>query len=96
MLWTAIWNRKSRQVFDRPEPKLEVIAHRLGQITCGGITQRGEYPVAVNTPVQYGSGIRALIVMLSIECNIPLEQISQLFANIWGYNLNSQTTRRLP
>ena len=81
----------SRQVFDLPEPKLEVTEHRLGQITCCGIEQRGEYPAPVTTPVQYGSGVRALIVMLSVECKMPLEQISQFFADILGYNLNSQT-----
>ena len=66
----------SRQVFDLPEPKLEVTEHRLGQITGCGIEQRGEYPAPVTTPVttpvQYGSGVRALIVMLSVECKMPL------------------------
>ena len=31
-----------RQVFDLPEPKLEVTEHQLGQITCCGIAQRGD------------------------------------------------------
>lgn len=80
-----------RQVFDLPEPKLEVTEHRLGQITCCGKGQPGEYPVEVNTPVQYGAGVRALIMMLSVDCKMPLEQISQFFADIFGYKLNSQT-----
>jgi transposase len=82
---------QSRQVFDLPEPKLEVTEHRLGQITCCGKEQKGEYPLEVNTPVQYGAGVRALIVMLSVDCKMPLEQISQFFADIFGYKLNGQT-----
>ena len=80
-----------RQVFELPEPKLEVTEHRLGQITGCGKEQQGEYPAEVNTPVQYGAGVRALILMLSVDCKMPLEQISQLFADILGYNLNSET-----
>lgn len=82
---------QSRQVFDLPEPKLEVTEHRLGQITCCGREQKGEYPAQVNTPVQYGTGVRALIMMLSVDCKMPLEQISQFFADLFGYRLNSQT-----
>ena len=82
---------QSRQVFDRPEPKLEVTEHRLGKITCCGKEQRGEYPAEVNTAVQYGAGVRSLILMLSVDCKMPLEQISQVFADILGYKLNSQT-----
>lgn len=37
-----------RQVFDLPEPKLEVTEHQLGQITCCGVAQCGDYPAGVN------------------------------------------------
>ena len=57
----------SRQIFDLPEPKLEVTEHRLGQITGAGIKPRGKYPAPINTLVQYGAGVRALIVMLSVS-----------------------------
>ena len=80
-----------RQVFDLPEPKLEVTEHRLGQITCCGVEQRGEYPREVKTFVQYGTRVRALIVILSVDHKMPLERISQLFIDIYGYELNSQT-----
>jgi transposase len=73
---------QSRQVFDLPQPQLEVIEHRLGQITCCGLEQRGEYPAEVNTPVQYGTKVRARIVMLSVDCKMLLKPISQLFSDI--------------
>ena len=80
-----------RQVFDLPKPKLEVTEHQLGQITCCGIAQRGDYPAGVNAAVQYGPGVRALVTLLSIDHKMPLEQISQLVEDLYGYDLNSGT-----
>ena len=80
-----------RQVFDLPEPKLEVTEHRLGEITCCGVAQRGTYPPDVTTTVQYGAGVRALITQLAVAHNMPLKQISQLFADLYGYALNERT-----
>ena len=80
-----------RQVFDLPEPKLEVTEHQLGQITCGGVAQWGDYPAGVQAAVQYGPGVRALLTLLSIDHKMPLEQISQLFEDLYGYDLNSGT-----
>lgn len=80
-----------RQVFDLPEPKLEVTEHQLGQITCCGVAQCGDYPAGVNAAVQYGPGVRALVTLLSIDHKMPLEQISQLFEDLYGYDLNSGT-----
>ncbi|HPE73101.1 MAG TPA: IS66 family transposase [Candidatus Competibacter sp.] len=81
----------SRQVFDVPEPKLEVTEHRLVQIQCCGVWQRGEYPAEVTAAVQYGAGVRALVTKLSVDHKMPLEQISQLFEDLYGYDLNSAT-----
>lgn len=81
----------SRQVFDLPEPKFAVTEHRLGQVECCGVAQSGEYPAGVSAPVQYGPGVRALVTMLSVDHKRPLEQISQLFADLYGYDLNSGT-----
>ena len=82
---------QSRQVFDLPEPKLEVTEHRIGQIRCCGGVQRGEYPAGINAPVQYGPGVRALVTMLSVDNKMPLEQISRLFEDLYEYDLNSGT-----
>jgi transposase len=81
----------SRQVFDLPSPKLDVIEHQIGQIECCGTKQHGEYPVNVTASVQYGENVRAMIVNLSIDHRMPLGQISQLFEDTYGYQLNSTT-----
>jgi transposase len=80
-----------RQVFDLPEPKLEVTEHRLGEVTCCGVAQSGVYPAHVTTPVQYGPGVRALVTQLAVAHNMPLGQISRLFADLYGYALNERT-----
>lgn len=80
-----------RQVFDLPEPKLEVSEHQLGEIECCGCVQRGEYPPHVRANVQYGAGVRALVTKLSVDHKMPLEQICCLFTDLYGYELNSET-----
>jgi len=80
-----------RQVFDLPEPRLEVTEHRLGQIECCGQVQWGEYPPDVTASVQYGPGVRALVTKLSVDHKMPLEQICRLFTDLYGYELNSET-----
>lgn len=80
-----------RQVFDLPEPKLEVTEHQVGQVECCGQSQCGEYSAYGTTAVQYGPGVRALVVKLSIDHKLPLEQISRLFADLYDCELNSET-----
>ncbi len=82
---------QSRQVFDLPEPKLIVIEHCLGQVACCGLSQCGDYPPHVTAVVQYGPGVRAFATQLSVDYKMPLEQISQLFEDLYGYALNSAT-----
>lgn len=82
---------QSRQVFDLPEPKLDVTEHRLAQVVCCGRVQRGDYPPHVTAVVQYGPGVRAWVTKLSVDHKMPLEQISQLFEDLYGYDLNTAT-----
>lgn len=82
---------QSRQVFDLPEPELEVTEHRLAQLECCGHLQSGAYPPEVTASVQYGPGVRALVTKLSVDHRMPLEQISRLFEDMYGYDLNSAT-----
>jgi len=82
---------QNRQVFDLPVPKLEVTEHQIAQIECCGILQRGEYPPDVTVPVQYGAGVKAFVSGLSVDHKIPLEQTSQIFEDMYGYDLNSST-----
>jgi len=81
----------TRQVFDFPEPKLEVTEHQIGEIECCGCAQQGAYPPAVRASVQYGAGVRAFVTKLSVDHTMPLEQICCLFMDWYGYALNTET-----
>ena len=80
-----------RQVFDRPGPRLVVTEHRLGEITCCQQAQRGVYPANVTASVRDGPGVRALVTQLSVDHNMPLEQMCRLFEDVFGYALNRET-----
>ncbi|MCK5137104.1 MAG: IS66 family transposase zinc-finger binding domain-containing protein [Bacteroidales bacterium] len=57
---------ETRQVFDLPQPRLEVTEHQLlvGQCPDCGQWHRGIAPEGVNAPVQYGPGVKTLSVLL--------------------------------
>ena len=69
---------QKRQVFDIPPPRIEVTEHQIGLITCCGQQHKGTFPDAVSQPVQYGSKIKALSVLLNTDYKIPFEKIEQL------------------
>jgi transposase len=82
-----------RQIFDLPEPKLEVTEHQLQGCSCPNCSRVnvGEFPVEVPARVQYGNGVRALSVLLNTGLNMPLGKVRQFFADIFGYDLNDST-----
>jgi len=80
------------QVFDLPQPKLEVTEYqRIRQRCACGREHLGALPAGVHASVQYGSGVRALTVLLNNSCQISYEKVSTLFADIFGYDLNEST-----
>ncbi len=80
-----------RQVFDIPTPRLEVIEHQIGLITCCGQTYPGSFPVGVNQAVQYGSKIKALSVLLNTDYKLPFEKIEQLLSDLYDCSFNQST-----
>ncbi len=64
---TALDIKERRQIFDLPDPRLEVTEYRLAQCNCPccGKQVKGVFPEPVTAPVQYGSGVKALIALLS-------------------------------
>lgn len=82
-----------RQVFDIPPPKLEITEYQKLGCTCGkcGVYNVGEFPDGVNARVQYGTGVRALVVLLNIAFKLPLKKIQTLMADLYGYAVNEST-----
>jgi transposase len=84
---------ESRQVFDLPDPKLEVT--QFNKIACicphCGILNTGTFPAHVPAHVQYGTGVRALGVLLNNAYHMPYNKIGQLMTDLYGYQINEST-----
>lgn len=80
------------QVFDLPQPKLEVTEYqRIRQRCTCGREHLGVRPAGINASVQYGPGVRALTVLLNNSCQIFHEKVGSLFFDLFGYDLNEST-----
>jgi transposase len=84
---------EKRQLFDLPQPKLEVTEYQIfgGACPICGKTHKGTSPSNVNSPVQYGNGVRAYLTMLSTTYKLPYKKIQQLFQDLFGYPINEST-----
>jgi len=89
-----------RQVFELPEPKLEVTEYRAEIKRCPrcGKTVTASFPETVNAPAQYGQRFLALLVYLHHQQLLPANRISQLCSDLFGQTVGEatlfQTTRR--
>ncbi len=80
------------QVFDLPQPKLEVTEYqRIRQRCVCGREYLGALPAGINASVQYGPGVRALTVLLNNSCQLSHEKVRSLFFDLFGYDLNEST-----
>lgn len=80
-----------RQVFDIPKPQIIVTEHQLGIITCCGQKHKGVFPQGVNSLVQYGTNIKSLSVLLSVDYKVPFDKIEQLFSDLYQCSFNEST-----
>jgi len=90
---TPAQDYESRQVFDLPEPKLEVTEHRCEIKECPDCGERvtASFPEELVAPVQYGSRFQSLLVYLRDGQLLPLDRISQLCADLYGYEVSAAT-----
>jgi transposase len=84
---------EQRQVFDIPQPKINVTEHRVEEKKCpccGGIT-RALFPENIKGPVQYGDRIRALIAYFSHEHFVPVDRVCAIVEDVFGVSLSPGT-----
>lgn len=81
-----------RQVFDLPPITVQVTEHQLvsRQCRCGQVS-RGRAPEGVNAPVQYGSGITAIIVYLYMGQFLSKKRTAQALAELFGTPVSEGT-----
>lgn len=86
----------SRQVFDLPEPRLQVVEYRRLQQQCKcGKRLSGRFPEGVLGQTQYGVKVQALVALLSVHGCLSHRKIGDLFADLYGYQLNEATTQEM-
>lgn len=87
--------RESRQVFDIPEPKIEITEHIVDVKICPvcGNTHKGMFPEDVKAPVQYGSKIKTLISYFVVYQLLPYNRTAQLFKDIFKIPLSEGTIK---
>jgi transposase len=83
----------SRQVFELPEPKLEVFEYKSEIKICPGCGQpvKAQFPEGVNAPVQYGPRFRGMLVYLQNQHFIPADRLSQLMSDLYGASVSGAT-----
>ena len=84
---------EKRQVFDLPQPKLEITEYQIFKASCPacGKEQKGVAPEGVNAPAQYGNKVKAFVVLLNVHYKLPFKKIQLLFGDLFGYPINEST-----
>lgn len=82
-----------RQVFDLPEPKIEVTEHRTEAKTCPccGEISKGTFPENVTAPTLYGERIQALAAYFTHQHFLPFDRLAQMFQDIFGVGISPGT-----
>jgi transposase len=84
---------EKRQVFDLPEPRMEVTEYRIYKAVCPvcGLVHRGAAPEEVNAPVQYGNRTKAYVTLLNVHFKLPFKKTQLLFGDLFGCPINEST-----
>ena len=82
-----------RQVFDLPEPKVEVTEHRVEakMCPCCGEVSKGVFPENIVAPVQYGERVQALSVYFAHQHFLPFDRLVQMFEDVFGIAISPGT-----
>lgn len=77
---------EKRQVFDIPQPKVEVTEHRAleKKCPCCGELNRAVFPENIRGPVQYGERVQPLTAYFAHQHFIPVNRVCQILDDIFG------------
>jgi len=76
---------ETRQVFDLPVVKYEVIEHRAMQAICNcGQVHTAQFPADVRATVQYGPRVQAAMVHLNLNHAVSIKRTAELVKDFFG------------
>jgi len=82
-----------RQLFDLPEPKLEVTEHQSEVKTCPcGYVNRAAFPPEAVAPVQYGPRVKSVAVYLGEYQLLPFDRLSEIMRDLFACESFSEGT----
>lgn len=82
-----------RQVFDLPEPKLEVTEHQAEVKTCAcGCVNRAAFPPEAAAPVQYGPRVQSVAVYLGEYPLLPFDRLAEILRDLFACEHFSEGT----
>ncbi len=89
----AAIDHELRQVHELPPLRLKVIEHQAEVKSCPQCEalSLGEFPADVNSQVQYGSGLRGLMVYLMDGQLLPSERSRELLREVFGCEVSEGT-----
>jgi len=86
-----------RQVFDVPEPRVEVTEHRAERRRCGcGAVTAGTFPSEARAEACYGPRLRALAIYLLVRQHLPVARAAELAAFVLGQPVSTGWLATLP
>lgn len=93
----GVCSDEKRQVFEVPEPKVEITEHRTEIKTCPccGKISKGSFPENVKAPVQYGEHVQALATYFKNQHLIPAERVCEIFEDVFGIPLSPGTCAKI-
>jgi len=82
-----------RQVFDLPEPRLEVTEHQAEVKTCScGCVNRAAFPPEAAAPVQYGPRVQSVAVYLGEYQLLPFDRLAEIMRDLFACEHFSEGT----